>query len=167
MPAWATVAITLGASALTGATALMAVWLQNRAAERRRREEARARRVREAANVIVPVRELLSDGNPDRLAVNIRREEPFAEYTPVRERWNDVRPALLSFAFAHPDPTMQGLGEELIAAVWNTLSCAASLLRDLANDRGDIVEGRARAMQHHTEATELAKRMMSVARASD
>jgi hypothetical protein len=159
VPAWATVAL----SAITAATALLAVWLQNRYAERSRKQEAREQRIREAAHITGAVLDLLSDGHPDRLAVNVRREEPFADYNPLHERWNELRPAVLRFALAHPSPAMRQLGESLIAAVWQTLSRSALLLGDLARDRGDIIKGREEASEHHAEAVGLARRMMDTA----
>src|SRR4051794_23416687 len=113
MPAWATVTVTLSASAIAAGSALLGAWLQGRAADRRRREEARDQRLREAATIIGAFLELLIEANPDRLTANVGRENPFRDYAEVERRWNDVRPSLLSFSLAHPSAEFPDRGEEL------------------------------------------------------
>ena len=75
MPAWATVLLTLGSTAIGATAALTASWMQLRSARRdRERAEASTRRARGAA-VLGPIRGVLDDLEPQALASSGGRSE--------------------------------------------------------------------------------------------
>jgi hypothetical protein len=75
MPAWATVLLTLGSTAIGATAALIASWMQLRSARRdRERAEAAARRAR-GGTVLGPILGVLDDLEPQAIASSDGRSE--------------------------------------------------------------------------------------------
>jgi hypothetical protein len=167
MPAWAIVTITLGATAIAVAGTLLSSWLQDRRAQSRATAEARTQRVRASADVVAGIEILLSDADPDRLAINVDRDAPLAAYVPLERDWlRNLRPALATFALADESPDVRTLGRQLETAIHNSFGSTRWLLRDLTNPMGggDLVASRTTAVEKHAEARQLSERLMSAVR---
>ena len=166
MPAWATVVLTLGTTALAVAGTLLAPWINDRLSRARREREAHEDRIREAANIIAPVRLLLGEAHPDRLGVNVKPQEPFARLNELRDVWTNVRTPLAAYALAHPSAAVRETGTKLDVAIANTFHNSALMLRGLTNPRpgGDLIEERERALRRHTEAVALADEFLALIR---
>ena len=167
MPAWAIVTITLGATAIAVAGTLLSSWLQDRRAQSRATAEARTQRVRASADVVAGIEILLSDADPDRLAINVDRDPPLAAYVPLERDWlRNLRPALATFALADESPDVRTLGRQLETAIHNSFGSTRWLLRDLTNPMGggDLVASRTTAVEKHAEARQLSERLMSAVR---
>jgi hypothetical protein len=100
MPAWATVLLTLGSTAIGATAALTASWLQLRSVRRdRERAEASARRARGAA-VLGPTRGVLDDLEPQAIAASGGRSEQ--TIANIGRRWWRARDELLASARSIP-----------------------------------------------------------------
>jgi hypothetical protein len=100
MPAWATVVLTLGVSAIAVAGTLAATWLQHRFATQQRREAEWVGLRDRGAKVFGPIEVLLADTDPDRLVGNqdVRSSEWRDE---IKTRWRTIRDELAVYANAH------------------------------------------------------------------
>lgn len=65
MPAWATVAVTLGASLIAVLGTLLGGLVQERRADNRARQAARSDRIARGMDVLARIQILLSDADPD------------------------------------------------------------------------------------------------------
>jgi hypothetical protein len=106
MPAWATVLLTLGSTAIGATAALTASWMQLRSARRdRERAEASARRARGAA-VLGPIRGVLDDLEPQAIAASGGRSEQ--TIANIGRRWWRARDELLVFGAVDPSGEVAG-----------------------------------------------------------
>jgi hypothetical protein len=112
-----------------------------------------------ALEVIVAVQRLLMDADPLHLGMNARREQPFATLKPLHDQWTAaLRPALATYALAHPSANVRDLGQRLAIAVTTALVSAAWYLSDLTDQwvlRG--ADFRANAIEAHEKARSLAE----------
>ena len=160
MPAWATVAVTLGASLIAVLGTLLGGLVQERRADNRARQAARSDRIARGMDVLARIQILLSDADPDRLGINVNREEPFGTLTPLSNDWHkSYRPALATFALADDSSEVRELGERLGVAVTNSLVATGWFLRDLTHPTPGGGDTRVRAVEDHTQARELAKQL--------
>jgi hypothetical protein len=121
MPAWATVAITLGAGVIGVLGTLAGTWLQLRQAnEQAEREATRARRAR-AAEILGPIRALLADVDPDRVVLNLS-DTTTAELANIERRWKPLREKLLAFASNDEDSRVMAEASLLEMAVSNAIN---------------------------------------------
>ena len=112
MPAWATVALTLGAAAIAVAGTLLATWFQLRHARREREDASQADLLARAAAVIGPIRRLLTDLEPDRIHINLNAETP-KHLRDLNQRWMPLRDALSTFAASASSPQVTDTGAKL------------------------------------------------------
>ena len=122
MPAWATVFLTLGSTAIGAAAALSATRMQLRSARRERdRAEAEARRVRGAA-VVGPILGVLDDLEPQAIATSGGRSEQ--TMANIGRRWWRARDELLVFGAAdasgHVALAANSLADS-VAATWTSV----------------------------------------------
>lgn len=167
MPAWATVVVTLGASLIAVIGTLFGGWLQEARASSRADAEARKDRIREGADIVARVEILLSDGFPDRLGMNVRREEPFGAWQPLQDEWiSGLRTRLVAFTLADQSPQVRDVGRKLNVAVTNSLISSGWMLRDIANpvEGLDGARSRQQALADHAEAVKLSTRLMALLR---
>jgi hypothetical protein len=134
MPAWATVAITVGASAVAVAWTLAATWLQLRHARRESERADTARHRERAGEVLGRVRTLLVDLDPDRIAVNVSDETP-AWLMRTEQRWESLREELSIFAASQADARVMDAASKLEIAISRTLNWARWLVHDLLRHR--------------------------------
>lgn len=150
MPAWATVTVTLGTTAIAVAGTLLGGWLQDRRAQSRNEAEARSQRVREGADLIARIEVLLSDANPDRIGANVDRDSPMSTLAGLQADWlNNLRPTLASFALADESAGVRTVGRGLEAAIHRTIQFTAIWVRELTDPRGgrDLIFGPERSRQ--------------------
>jgi hypothetical protein len=167
MPPWATVTITLGAAAIAVAGTLLGTWFQLRHARRQREETAQADLLVRAAAVLGPVRTLLTDLDPDRIAFNINGESP-QRLRDLEQRWMPLRDALSTFAASASNPRVTNAGAKLEVAVSNTfhrLSWALSELLDPGGERPSAMLEQGR--REHLRATILTRALLDTVRGED
>jgi len=149
MPAWATVALTLGSTLIGAMAALGASWMQLKNAEREReRAEAAARRAR-GASVLGPVRGVLDDLEPTAVASSGGRSEQ--TIANIGRRWWKARDELLVFAAADPSGDVARAANSLADAVAATWTSTTNLNRDATS-----AEHLQAAVGDHARARELA-----------
>jgi hypothetical protein len=123
MPAWATVVLTLGSTAIGAVAALAASWMQLRSARRdREAAEAASRRARGAA-VLGPLLGVLDDLEPNAIAVSGGRSEQ--TIANIGRRWWRARDDLLVFGAADPAGDVAHATNSLadaVAATWTTVT---------------------------------------------
>lgn len=132
MPAWATVLLTLGSTAVGAAAALAATRMQLQSARRERdRAEAEARRARGAA-VLGPILGVLDDLEPQAIAGDPdgRTEQTMAN---IGRRWWRARDELLVFGAADSSGEVALAANSLADAVAATWTGAIDLNRDRAS----------------------------------
>ena len=122
MPAWATVLLTLGSTAIGATAALSASWMQLRSARRdRERAEATARRAR-GGSVLGPVLGVLDDLEPSAIASSGgRSQETMAN---IGRRWWKARDELLVFGATDPSGEVALAANSLadaVAATWTSV----------------------------------------------
>jgi hypothetical protein len=118
-----TATVTLGASLIAAAGTLLAGVLQEKRARARAEAEARERRLRKAAETVARIELLREDADPDRLAINVDRDKPFAALTPCMEKWKEnLRSALAVLALSNPSPEMRECGRQLRIEVGKMLT---------------------------------------------
>lgn len=119
MPAWATVLLTLGSTAIGATAALTASWMQLRSARRdRERAEAAARRAR-GGTVLGPILGVLDDLEPQAIASSGGRSEQ--TIANIGRRWWRARDELLVFGAADPSGDIARAANSLadaVAATW-------------------------------------------------
>jgi len=128
VPTWATVVLTLGASALTAAAALGAVWLQNSYATRRELRRSAERRRERGGEVLARVMTLLQDLQVDTIAMNMNYEGKMA-LTSAVERWVTLRDPLATFWSSDDSKEVFELGPKLQAAIDETLNYLTRIIR--------------------------------------
>jgi hypothetical protein len=122
MPAWATVLLTLGSTAIGATAALAASWMQLRSARRDREQaEAGARRARGAA-VLGPIRGVLDDLEPQAIAASGGRSDQ--TIANIGRRWWKARDELLVFGAVDPSGEVAAAANSLadaVAATWTSV----------------------------------------------
>ena len=132
MPAWATVLLTLGSTAIGASAALTASWMQLRSARRdREHAEASARRAR-GAEVLGPIRGVLDDLEPQAIAASGhgRSEQTMSN---IGRRWWRARDELLVFGAVDPSSEIGSAASSLadgVAASWTSIG---ALNRDVSS----------------------------------
>jgi hypothetical protein len=150
MPAWATVLLTLGSTAIGAGAALAATRMQLQSVRRERdRAEAEARRARGAA-VLGPILGVLDDLEPQAIAADDdgRSDQTMAN---IGRRWWRARDELLVFGAA--DSSAE------IALAANALADAVAATWTSANQLNDEPAARERlddAVDKHAEARHAA-----------
>lgn len=151
MPAWATVLLTLGSTAIGATAALTASWLQLRSARRdRERAEASARRARGAA-VLGPTR-VLDDLEPQAIGASGGRSEQ--TFRNIGRRWWRARDALLVFGAVDPSRRRRGSGEHARRRSRRHWTSVVALNRDVSS--ADALRS---AIGKHAGAREAADRL--------
>jgi len=149
MPAWATVLLTLGSTAIGATAALTATWMQMRSARRdRERSEAAARRARGAA-VLGPILGVLDDLEPQAIAASNGRSDQ--TMSNIGRRWWKARDELLVFGAVDPSSEVAAGANDLADAVAATWTSVIAL-----NGHPSSVDGLATAVAKHREAREAA-----------
>ena len=166
MPAWATVSITLGASAIAVAGTIAATLFQLRHARRERAAQDQAARRARAAEVLGRVRTLIADLEPTRLGFNVNEGTP-AELQAIRERWALLRDQVSVFAAGDEDAAVTDAAAKLEVAVSNTLNRVAWHVHDLlagGAHAGDMYE---QALNEHTRAVARVRIVLDLVRGRD
>ena len=147
MAGWPHVVLTLGVALISVGAALGAVALQNWLAGRRALVE-------KGAAALAPVTTLLTNVEPDRLAVNAG-EESLRELGELRARWEaTVRVPLAAFALSHPERRVRDLATELDVHVEWVLIRGVSLARDVLSHR-DFRPVQEMVWSHYRDAQRL------------
>jgi hypothetical protein len=159
MPAWATVLLTLGSTAIGATAALTASWLQLRSARRdREHAEASARRAR-GAEVLGPIRGVLDDLEPQAIAASGagRSEQTMSN---IGRRWWPARDRLRVLGAVDPSSEVASAASSLADAVAATWTSVAALNRDVSSPDAlsAAVENHAAARQAADELEQLLRR---------
>jgi hypothetical protein len=163
MPAWATVAITLGASAIAVAGTLAGTILQQRFARREREAAEAAEWVKEGAAILGPIQSLLTDSDPRRVTMNLNPQTRPAMQDLRVQRWErQLRDRLATFAAGHPHGGVREKATELGVALHNSLITTSWLVGDMLDSKDRSELGRARA--EHDLAAERAKELAELIR---
>jgi hypothetical protein len=158
MPAWATVLLTLGSTAIGAAAALTATRMQLQSARRERdRAEAEARRARGAA-VVGPILGVLDDLEPQAIAADGGRSERTMEN--IGRRWWRARDELLVFGAADPSGEVASAANALADAVASTWTGVVQLNGDPSSP-----ERLRTAVESHGAAREAAEELSRTLRA--
>ena len=165
-PAWATVAITLGASVVAVLGTLAATALQHRYARRDRKTQEQAERRRRAANVLGPVRTLLADLEPTRVGFNVNEETP-KQLKAVEERWATLRDEVSVFAAGEEDPRVMDAAAKLEVGVSNTINRVGWHVHDLLAGGVRALDTYEQARQQHAEATVRVRIVLDLVRGRD
>lgn len=158
MPAWATVLLTLGSTAIGAAAALTASWMQLRSARRdREHAEASARRAR-GAEVLGPIRGVLDDLEPHAIAASDGRSE--LTMSNIGRRWWRARDQLLVFGAVDPSSEIGSAASSLADAVAASWTRVAALNRDASSTDAlrDAEEKHAAARRAADELEQLLRR---------
>lgn len=158
MPAWATVLLTLGSTAIGATAALTASWLQLRSARRdREHAEASARRAR-GAEVVGPIRGVLDDLEPQAIAASDGRSE--LTMSNIGRRWWRARDELLVFGAVDPSSEIGSAASSLADAVAATWTSIAALNQNVSSPDAlsTAVEKQAAARQAADELEQLLRR---------
>lgn len=158
MPAWATVLLTLGSTAIGATAALTASWLQLRSARRdREHAEASARRAR-GAEVLGPIRGVLDDLEPQAIAASDGRSE--LTMSNIGRRWWRARDELLVFGAVDPSSEIGSAASSLADAVAATWTSIAALNQNVSSPDAlsTAVEKQAAARQAADELEQLLRR---------
>lgn len=149
LPAWATVLLTLGSTAIGAAAALTASWMQLRSARRdRERAEAAARRAR-GGTVLGPILGVLDDLEPNAIASSGgRSQETIAN---IGRRWWKARDELLVFGSVDPSGEVALAANSLADAVAATWTSVVRLNQEHAS-----ADGLQTAVADHAEARRAA-----------
>jgi hypothetical protein len=129
MPAWATIALVLGSSAIAAAAALVASWLQLRHARHEREATEQDERRRKGAAVVAPVLSLLTDAEPQRLTAT-PGTQTLTLMNELLERWK---------ALVSPGSSADRVRERMLDG-WSCLDSA----RSWCGEQGDTSGGNSR-----------------------
>lgn len=163
MPAWATVALTLGASAIAVAGTFGAAWFSQRTTRRERERLERNELRRRGADVLAPIGVLLSDIEPLRLGITAgpqTREILFV----FRDRWLPLRDALARFSSSEASDDVALLGQRLIVAVSNVIASTSWFVSDLPSGTPNA---RLRAENDHGLAMSLLDLLNAAVRSAE
>lgn len=128
MPAWATVLLTLGSTAIGAGAALTASLLQLRnARDERERSDANARRGRGGA-VVGPILGVLDDLEPNAIAASRGRSQE--TMSNIGRRWWRARDELLVFGAVDPSTEIAAAANSLADAVAATWTSVGQLNRE-------------------------------------
>ena len=131
MPAWATVLLTLGSTAIGAGAALTATWVQLRSARRdRQRAEAVARRARGGA-ILGPILGVLDDLEPKAIAASGGRSQETIGN--IGRRWWKARDELLVFGAADLSGEVALAANSLADAVASTWTSVVQLNRETSS----------------------------------
>ena len=158
MPAWATVLLTLGSTAIGATAALAASWMQLRSARRdREHAEVSARRVR-GAEVLGPIRGVLDDLEPQAIAASGhgRSKETMSN---IGRRWWRARDELLVFGAVDPSSEIGSAASSLADAVAATWTSVGAL-----NDYASSPEALNTAVEKHASARQAADELEQLLR---
>jgi hypothetical protein len=160
LPAWATVLLTLGSTAIGATAALTASWIQLRSARRdRERTEAAARQARGGA-VIGPILGVLDDLEPSAIASSGgRSQETIAN---IGRRWWKARDELLVFGATDSSGGVALAANSLADAVAATWTSVVRL-----NQEPGSAAGLQTAVTNHGEARRAADRLGELLRRVD
>jgi hypothetical protein len=166
MPAWATVAITLGASFIAVLGTLAATRIQLRHSRRAREEAERDRWRERGAEVVAPLKSLIDDAEPLRLG--LAHEEWKQRWDDLWERWALLRHELTIFAAAHPSAEIGKTVAEITTAIPMALADAGWFLGSFVGPHvraHGFDEAQAGAQSSHQRAVELADELFDEIRA--
>jgi hypothetical protein len=151
---WLAVVLVLAGGVLGIAGTLGATVLQHWLSGRARDEAERGERIRTGAAALAPIRTLLTNLEPDRLAVNASPES-LQELVDLRRRWDDtLRVPLAAFALSHPSPEVRDRATRLDVHVEWVLIRGVSLVRDVLAHR-DFREMQELVWRHYRDAQRL------------
>ena len=173
MPAWATVVLTLGATALAVAGTLLGTWLQLRHARGEQEKLAETARRERAAEILGRVRTLLEDLEPARVGVNVNGETTPAQLSDLAQRWLPLRDELSVFAAADEDPRVTDAAGRLAVAVSNTQNRVAWHVSDLLGRQSSMLSAQAmldildQAKEEHRRANLLVRVVLDLVRGRD
>jgi hypothetical protein len=169
MPAWATVVLTLGASAIAVLGTLAATRLQHRYGERdQERAEQKEQRERGAA-VLTAISSLLSECQPSQVVIaasglvgtGVLMLEQLAS---VDERLPAARDDLMAYANAHPMPEMAEAAFRLATATQNAVRATMWLLSEHLKTESDPRFYLDASRSDHDHAEWLLQTVLSAAR---
>lgn len=166
VPAWAAVAITLGASFIAVLGTLAATRIQLRHSRRALEDAERARWRERGAEVVAPLKSLIDDAEPLRLG--LAHEEWKERWDGLWERWALLRHELTIFAAAHPSPEIGKTVTEMTMAVPMALADAGWFLGSFVGPQvraHGFAEAQAGAQSSHQRAMELADELFDEIRA--
>ena len=166
VPAWAAVAITLGASFIAVLGTLAATRIQLRHSRRALEDAERARWRERGAEVVAPLKSLIDDAEPLRLG--LAHEEWRERLDGLWERWALLRHELTIFAAAHPSPEIGKTVTEITMAVPMALADAGWFLGSFVGRQvraHGFDEAQAGAQSSHQRAMELADELFEEIRA--
>lgn len=159
MPAWATVLLTLGSTAIGATAALTASWLQLRSARRdREHAEASARRAR-GAEVLGPIRGVLDDLEPQAIAASNGRSD--LTMSNIGRRWWRARDQLLVFGAVDPSSEIGSAARSLadaVAAAWTSV--------DALNHDASSPDALGSAVEKHAAARDAADELERLLRST-
>jgi hypothetical protein len=159
MPAWATVLLTLGSTAIGAGAALAATRMQLRNSRREReRAEAGARRARGAA-VLGPILGVLDDLEPQAIASSGGRSQETIGN--IGRRWWRARDELLVFGAADPSSEVASAANALADAVASTWTSVVELNLHTAS-----ADGLRSATERHAAARKAADELGQLLRRS-
>lgn len=152
MPAWATVLLTLGSTAIGAGAALTASLLQLRSSrDERERSDANARRAR-GGEVVGPILGVLDDLEPNAIAASGGRSHE--TMFNIGRRWWRVRDQLLVFGAVDPSAEVASAANSLadaVAAAWTSV--------DQLNREPKSADALHAAAASHDEARQAADRL--------
>ncbi len=166
MPAWATVATTLGANLIAVLGTLAATKLQLRHGQSEREAAERAHWREKGAEVVAPLRSLIDDANP--LVLALDREGWKERMESLWGRWAPLRDQLAVLGAAHPSPAIGKTVAEIMTAVPQALANATWLVGYFVGPTGPkegYAEAQSAAKASNQRAAELATELLAEVRA--
>ncbi len=166
MPAWATVATTLGANLIAVLGTLAATKLQLRHGQSEREAAERAHWREKGAEVVAPLRSLIDDANP--LVLALDREGWKERMESLWGRWAPLRDQLAVLGAAHPSPAIGKTVAEIMTAVPQALANATWLVGYFVAPTGPkegYAEAQSAAKASNQRAAELATELLAEVRA--
>ncbi len=161
MPAWAIVALTLGAAALSAGAVLATTRLQLRHASRGREAAEKARQRERASLAVAPVLSLLDDTEPQRLT-SVPDTRTLTIMNELWDRWRSLRDPVLAFGAAHPSGQVDQLARDLATDVSNALTSVHWLVHDLPESWS--AEALETARKDHAAARRRADELLAAVR---